>query len=378
MNTAQYDKISVINGLRGFAILGVIYQHMFVGLTQPGYQSITINGFEFLPFSFFSNGWQGVNLFFVLSGFVLFLPYATGRRVLRSRTDFSAYYKRRAKRLLPLYYICVLVAMIFIKFPQSLETFYYHFFLMATVTFNFTIDMWTPKYNWVLWSLGIEIWFSVIFPLLVVLSEKYGIKRIFICIIAFSLLVRIAGMEVDIFRINIYLNVLKDSLLGRLDDFVLGMLICHLYITAPGKNSILKLNLNAAFGMGVLFMLICFMSWDYVCLGIIPVKASPFLHNIFHAGAFFIILSLLYSKNKVLAFIFSNKPIQIAGLMCYSIYVWHGISIWPILKNAYHPDPPFRIVIYFIMLFIFSAFTYRYIEFGHVKDGRRLFLMGSK
>ena len=376
MNTKEpYGKISVINGLRGFAILGVMYQHLFYIWTPPGFRAMDIFGLKFLPFTLLSNGWNSVTLFFILSGFVLYLPYATGKRSLRNTGDTVSFYKRRARRLLPLYYISVLVAMIYIRFPNDLKTFFYHFFIMATATFNFTIDMWTPKYNWVLWSLGIEIWFSVLFPALIVLSEKIDMKRLFIGIALFSLVVRIIGIEIPALKINVYLNVLKDSVIGRLDDFALGMLLCHFYVKWPEWKPTFRMPLSGSFMVGIILLWMCFTAWDYVVMGLFPMRATPYLHSLFLAGMFFFILPLLYSRNRWVAVIFSNRPIQVMGLMCYSIYVWHGIAILPILKVAFQPAPPARIAVYLLMVLLISALTYRYIEFGHVKNTRRLFLM---
>src|SRR6266436_3965033 len=52
-----------------------------------------------------TNGSTGVNLFFVLSGFVLSLPFAAGDRPLGTTRDWLSFYRRRALRLMPLFYV---------------------------------------------------------------------------------------------------------------------------------------------------------------------------------------------------------------------------------------------------------------------------------
>ena len=52
------------------------------------------------PLFFLSYGWIGVQLFFVLSGFVLYLPFARGRAKLETGADWKKFYLRRAARLL--------------------------------------------------------------------------------------------------------------------------------------------------------------------------------------------------------------------------------------------------------------------------------------
>src|ERR1700689_3768513 len=94
-------KLEVINGLRGFAILAVIWHHLFGLYFKPGSSvalEIARGGGSFLSY-----GWIGVPLFFVLSGFVLYLPYAEGGAKLATGADALNFYRRRAERLLPLY-----------------------------------------------------------------------------------------------------------------------------------------------------------------------------------------------------------------------------------------------------------------------------------
>ena len=71
------------------AILLVMYHHI-----------ISIDVVRHVPY-LFGQGWLGVNLFFALSGFVLFLPYRMHERTLESWSDVKAFYVRRFFRLYP-------------------------------------------------------------------------------------------------------------------------------------------------------------------------------------------------------------------------------------------------------------------------------------
>src|SRR5882672_2655909 len=82
------SKIGALNGLRGIAIAMIVLYHLFIPYTarnplRPG----EIDG-EGLFAAFINDGWLSVNIFFVLSGFVLYLPYRTGRRAMEGVAAF--------------------------------------------------------------------------------------------------------------------------------------------------------------------------------------------------------------------------------------------------------------------------------------------------
>jgi peptidoglycan/LPS O-acetylase OafA/YrhL len=186
-------RLSFINGLRGYAILAVIWHHVFGPLYRAGHHGSEWAGLTLSPYSPLSNGWLGVNLFFVLSGFVLALPYFDGRRTFSAPGRIRWFYVQRAKRLLPLYYFCVLFSMIFIKRITAVEEPLRDLFLMATVTFNFLPETYLPRYNWVLWSLGLEVWFSIVFPFLIIAISRFGIWRVGFVVLVAAMGTRFAG-----------------------------------------------------------------------------------------------------------------------------------------------------------------------------------------
>lgn len=362
------SKLGAINGLRGIAILAVIYHHLFSGFTGPGFGKIDFGTLPVLPLSPLANGWLGVNLFFVLSGFVLALPYFSGQRTMANRSDAGDYYRRRAARLLPLYYFCVLVSIIFVAKPLDHREFLYEAMIMAGVLFNFTTDMWFPRPNWVLWSLGIEIWFSLLFPLILVAVERYGIRRVLWVTLIGALICRILGNAPAFDIGNPYLNPLKDSLIGRLDDFVVGMYAAHRIAHRDSYPAIARprLLLGAALA---LVMMAC-MLWDYVALAILPRSIAPFINTILDAGLLALVLAALHLPSGFLRRCFENYCLQLLGVMCYSLYVWHGIAIGKIITAA----DAVNVIRYLILVLLLAGLSYRFIEFGHVRDTRRLFL----
>jgi peptidoglycan/LPS O-acetylase OafA/YrhL len=80
-------NVPLLNGLRGLAVLGVVWQHLFWIFNVPGTRPLEIGWLTLAGNPLASNGWMGVNLFFFCSGFVLYLPYCTGRRRFAAPED---------------------------------------------------------------------------------------------------------------------------------------------------------------------------------------------------------------------------------------------------------------------------------------------------
>src|SRR5262249_43660717 len=121
----------------------------------------------------------GVNIFFVLSGFVLFLPYCLKRRRMDSLSDVKAFYWHRAFRLLPLYYIVVLVTLtLHAHSPAGHLRWFLELGGLTSTLFIFSPHGFLPPSNVVLWSVAVEIWFSVLFPFLVMLVNRWRLERV--------------------------------------------------------------------------------------------------------------------------------------------------------------------------------------------------------
>lgn len=79
---SQSRRLAVIDGLRGVAILAVMSQHSLARYTGPGSELLGVGSAALPVWAPLSNGWLGVSLFCVLSGFVL---YASGARQMVTR-----------------------------------------------------------------------------------------------------------------------------------------------------------------------------------------------------------------------------------------------------------------------------------------------------
>lgn len=363
-DTARVPHLAVINGLRGCAILAVIYHHLFhLFLTPLGGRAVEVGPLSVSKHSLFSNGWLGVNLFFILSGFVLMLPYALVQRSMSEPGSVRHYYARRAARLLPLYYFALTASVFFLGRQDFLSSMFLRD-LVRMVTFSFVFNPVTffPKFNPVLWSLAVEVWFSLLFPLLVLLWRRIGALPVTIAALAFCLAVRIhaTGMSG-----GVLLHYVKDGIGGRLDDFVIGMLLAHVFVRYRLQSRGLSLG---AIGAGFVLLNLSAVLWDNVQLRLLDPVYGAGLNNLTQLAFGLIILGLLGAPLTGLRRLFTSTPLQLAGAMSYSLYIWHTIGTFGKERSA----PVYDLPVYLLFAVLLSAATYRYIEFRQ-KSARELF-----
>jgi peptidoglycan/LPS O-acetylase OafA/YrhL len=363
MSAAQ-SRLGPINGLRGIAILSVVLHHLFGARFKSGWHAWRVGSIALPIFSPLSNGWQGVALFFMLSGFVLFLPYANGSRQMASPSDALRFYRARAARLLPLFYLNVAISTLLIPgLSRDVGRALRDLIMTATFTFPFADSTFHPPANWVLWSLGVEVWFSVLFPLLVVLRRRVGLTGL-----VFGSLI---AWPIQYLALLCDLNpLLKDSVLGRLCDFVVGMALAELY--ARGRlPSRARVAAACAFG-GAFILYLGFSVWDLAWTSVLPYNLIAFTGLLSDLGFALLLCGAL--GFAPLRRVVSTRPLQVLGMMCYSLYVWHGIAKMCFLGKEDIPEyRSFDLIVYLLLLAVVSTITYRFVEFGRVADWRLLF-----
>jgi peptidoglycan/LPS O-acetylase OafA/YrhL len=344
------DRLGVINGLRGIAIIGTVFHHSFFEHFRYGMAGSHL---PWLVDVLASSAWLGVNLFFFLSGFVLYLPYEQGKRQMRTRDDALHFYRRRFARLMPLYTLVWVVSLVFMTDLQLTQPSFYEVALLyLTCLFPFYPGSFFPPGNFVMWSLGAEIWFSVLLPFVVVAIHRFGWRATLVSAVVFALAVRVAG-QLALGAPDVPLNMVSDSVLGRLDEFLLGMFAAHLY-TRGVRFSVRHLL------AGVALMLAGALIWAWRYQGAIPPVSGAIANNFLDDGLTLATLALLTAPLWG-ARLLEARWLQLLGMMCYSLYLWHGIVLLHYQSSAHAGVPEY--LAYLTIVFVLSALTYRYIEF---------------
>lgn len=359
-------RLDVINGLRGFAIIAVLWQHLFGPYFTNG------NGFAFdkqiLHWTFFlAYGWIGVPLFFLLSGFVLFLPFARGSARMETRNDAARFYRHRAARLLPLYYFAALMSFSLNQLPPVHDArFPAELIAIAGALFAFWQHGYTPHLNPPLWSISVEIWFSILFPVMVVAVRRWGAFKVVVICLVLSFGSRTLGVWIAP-QPQPELLPLSRGLVASLATFAMGMLIADKYVAGVRLR-----NPTAVILLGAVILTVA-VALDHA----IGRWLSIAFIDVLAAGFACVMAGLLSLDDGALRRAFANRPIQVLGMMCFSIYVWHE----PILRHVFDADVAVfsdldkTLPAYLMLVVIIAALSYRFIEFGKVTDWRSLFLL---
>jgi peptidoglycan/LPS O-acetylase OafA/YrhL len=168
-----------LDAIRGLAILGVLFYHGF-------YWHIDIPHFPLTARTFLTLMWtgrMGVELFFVLSGFLI-----TGilLRSVGEKTYYQRFYLRRALRIFPIYLLILLVLLVVRYAPVS--------FIVLSLLYlsNLTPLFGVPMAYAVLWSLAVEEHFYFLWPMLVRRFSKSSLVAVCFFVIAIVPLSRLA------------------------------------------------------------------------------------------------------------------------------------------------------------------------------------------
>lgn len=230
-NADQVSRVPELDGLRGLAILMVISYHVTI-LAGPFAKS------RFLYLSLVqaaSMGWAGVDLFFVLSGFLI------TSILLRTRRDphyFKNFYARRILRIFPLYYLFVAVMFIFLPLfspelnPANLQAArgswpFFMFYLQNWVYIPKISDSFSvivPPYLNPIWSLAIEEQFYFLWPSVVFFLNR---RKLFIfssAVVIITLLIRVALVQISGSWVSLE-YFLYYSTFTRFDGLCIGALI---------------------------------------------------------------------------------------------------------------------------------------------------------
>ncbi len=220
MNVRPAEHLAPLDGLRGLATILVWWFHLWQITWLPATIVVLGNAYNFNVFP--EDGMVGVDLFFFISGFCLFYPYARSRFAGTPWQSPRTYALRRAFKILPSYWLAIAGAL-----ALGGSAAYPSFGAAArdVVLHLLFVHNWFPdtlgSISGVLWTLAVEVQFYVVFPFLVRPGLVYG--GAFALALAFRAVVYHLPGDRD------QLIFLHEQLPGEIDFFAAGMLGAHAY-----------------------------------------------------------------------------------------------------------------------------------------------------
>jgi peptidoglycan/LPS O-acetylase OafA/YrhL len=112
--------------------------------------------------------------------------------------------------------------------------------------------------------------------------------------------------------------------------------------------------------VGALLVFASGVGWDNVYVGIIPYTAGAALNDLTLAGFVLLIYGLLGDAPRLFERVLTLPPLQLVGMMCYSLFLWHMVGMHPWEPESWRlRDMPAHL----LFTFVVAALTYRFIEF---------------
>lgn len=314
-----------IQVLRGFAVFIVFLYHTNLEI--------------------FRNGYLGVDIFFVISGFVITSRLMNS--IKDNKIDLKKFYINRLKRILPNLFFIVSITYFFYLLlgPSDFSLFNETIFALIGISNLYYINHSKDYFENIFidplghtWSLGVEEQFYIFFPLIILISLKYFLKNFYLLKILVLLL-----LLLSLFSFTYYLNINGQFAFYfsplRFWEFLLGSLFFFFQKNIK-KNSFI-------FIFSIFILITLFLYSDYL--------------NYFTKNILIVVMTAIYiSSYKDTTFI-NNKYLITFGNISYSFYLWHLPIIFfadLYIVNKYHIDIYFS----FLLTTFLSMLTYKYIE----------------
>ncbi len=325
-NGAIEKHIDVLDGVRVFAIGLVAWFHFWQQswltprITLPSCFRIYLGIGEIDIESFVRYGFVFVDMLILLSAFCNFYPYARSILLGEPWVDTKTFYIKRAVRILPSYYLCLLVTVLISVAEGNFTAnslFWKDLIAHITCTAPFFPNTYLSiHFNGVLWTVQIEVLYYILMPWLARLFRRVPVVTclgLWFCGIASANYIAYEKAE--------QIRALGNHMLTFAGCYANGMLLCMLYITIKGKNLENRYTRLAASitAVGCLFYLSHMMEeLGAGELQVVQLRQRFELSLVFSC----FILSLPFAC-RAFQLLFANKLMFFLAGISYNFYIWH-------------------------------------------------------
>ena len=335
-----------IDGLRAIAVIPIIFFH--------------------LNFKIFSGGYVGVDIFFVISGFLISTIIL--EEIGNKNFSLVNFYERRVRRILPALYLMLITSILFSWILlQPNEFIEFHKSLFSALTFSSNIYFLRHDNYFVAnsslkpllhtWSLAVEEQFYIFFPLFLLLIKKLNRRLIFYILLIITITSLILCQLASFYfkTSNYYL------LPTRFWELSLGAIISFKFNDFKNLSNSKKNEVFGFIGLAMIFISIFFFD-DFTpypsIFTLLPVCGTA-------------LIIIFVSKDEKVGFFLSNKLLRTIGLLSYSAYLFHQ-PIISFTKIYLDRDMTFLYKIFILLIiFMISYLSYKFVELTFIN--RKIF-----
>ncbi len=329
--SSRADQFSAgLTGVRGLAVMMVLSFHLFA-LAGPRVLSINFGGWQITYHWLITCSWMGANVFFVLSGFLLAIPFVRNIEGAGAEVLVAPYLMRRIRRVVPAYWFQIIVLAVILFFTAKIPdwlTIILHFTFMQNIS-----DAYAFELNRVYWTLPTEFGYYLLLPLFAASVTFFSYRKravwLLLCgsLIAFAVAYRVAAyaavadatIEKKVFALL--------QLPGLIDHFAIGMLLAWVYVRyAAAVSSRLAdgVMLTGLIGIASMMALL-----DHVYVDYWNGHVLMFIGYTITACFIGMLVLGVAMGGRLSRTLFANPIMLALGIVSYSLYLWHlPIQIW--------------------------------------------------
>lgn len=337
--TIDLKYIDVLDGIRAISIVIVLIFHfwqqtwIWPTINTPwlkfiGISSLSLNAYAKVGYVF-------VDMMVLISGFLLFFPLARQVLLGESMDSWKRYARKRIARIVPSYMLCVIALFIYdIVLNKYSSAAVAVKDLLTHLTFTQTLFADTyisTKLNVVLWTVAIEVWFYVLYPLIASFIKRrknetrakwISIIKVAIVAAAMYLVFYLYANEF-VFKEGIYLPMTINQLPAFFSVYANGMIGAFIFVAIAKK-----LNRTP---------LVAYVSLVIAVLSIVAI--DKMVHSLASAGdgsrmwqvenrtllswVFVVLIISLALSPKWVRWLFSNRFMRFLSGISYNLYIWH-------------------------------------------------------
>lgn len=318
-------------------------------------------------------GTIGVELFFVISGFLISLQLFQFKATIDANENslksiLKNFYVRRVLRIFPLYYFILILAT-FINKGELQDAFFWNLSYITNFYF-IKLQYWPGNFSQ-FWSLSVEEHFYIFWPLIILLSNKKNIIGWIIGITCISVAFRLFS-----FYDSYDFMLLTIHTVSCLDLFMMGALLAYVYFYKPSffikafNNYYLKIMILLAFSI-LFFVFVKVPQWELF---------NWVFQRCFMGVVYLCVLGFFVSGIKGrIGILLENRLLIRLGKLSYGIYLIHNFVPGIFLPiKAMNIPLVLEFLLYFVVTVVLSEMLYRFIEKPARALNRFFIIKGAK